>query len=90
MHNQFRGSSILEDGNKKMKVDYYLIAETKFFYEDKKPRITYGIEIALNNEEKESVSDITINENRALEILEVLQKNTVLPVHLHNVIEDLL
>lgn len=90
MQKQFRGSSFLKISDEEIKVDYYLIEETKFFYEDEKPRTTYGIEIVENDNESEIIKDITLDEEKAVDMIDIMKNNDVLPIHLHDVIEDLL
>lgn len=55
--------------------------------------ITYGIEIekrSLSQVEKSKVENITIDRNKAEEILEIIKNNEVTPVHLYDVMENFL
>lgn len=90
MERQFKGSSFITSDNETIKVDYYLIVDNKLYFDDKIPRNTYGIEIIENDNEKEIVNDISTDEDFITNIIEKLKTNAVLPVHLFDIIEDLL
>lgn len=90
MQKQYRGSNFLETSGKEIKLDYYLIEEEKIFFKDDKPRCTYGIEIIENEIESELVNDISLDKNITIDMIEKLKANEVFPVHLRDVIEDLL
>lgn len=90
MKRQFKGSSFITNNNETIKIDYYLIIDNKVYFNDIIPRKTYGIEIIENDNEKEIVNDISTDEDFITNIIEKLKTNAVLPVHLFDIIEDLL
>lgn len=74
---------------------YILEEEIEVENEEKKPEkhIEYGIEIEKQDEvrvEKSQVKEITTDQTRIDQIVKSLMKNSVTPVHLHDVIEDML
>ena len=90
MQREYRGSKIIKDCEEEIKVDYYLIADSKIFSDESSPRRTYGVEIVENDKECELVQDVSLDEDATLEIIDTLRRNEVLPIHLHDIIEDLL
>lgn len=91
MHRQYKNSCYLDIGeNQKIKFDYYIISESKVFLEEKTPRLTYGIEIIDNNNESRMVKDISTNEEKVIDIINILIRNVVSPIHLKDIIEDMI
>ena len=90
MQKIFRGRNIIKNGEKQLRLDYYLIEESKMYYNEENPRNSYGIEIIRDDKEIGIVKDITINKEVALEIIDKIVDNQVFPVHLLDVVEDLL
>ena len=90
MQREYRGSNILKGSESEIKIDYYLLTNQKILLDDLKPRYTYGIEIIENDIEKEYVEDVSVNQKIVINMIDKIRENGVLPVHLHDVIEDLL
>ena len=90
MHKQFRGSRYLNIGSKSIKLDYYLVEDKQIISGSPKPRNVYGIEIIKDDDQKEIIKDISINEERIINMIEIIKNNDVFPVHLHDVVEELL
>lgn len=85
----FVGKENLED----WELRYYILKEVKFYEEWKEEKMSYGIEIEkvkLDEVEKNSVEDITCNENTIKKMMNIIVKNQVLPVHLKDVVEDMI
>ena len=80
---------VLESTNVELK---YYILETE--HEDGDAKfIEYGIEIEKKDAtriEKSQISNITTNHTRIDFIVKTLMKNSVTPIHLHDVIVDML
>ena len=91
MFKEFFGSEKLEilDGNI-IDINYYLTKENVYFEELCRFEITYGIQIEIKDKEIELVRNITSDREKIYRILEIMKRNKVLPVHLHDVVEDLL
>lgn len=80
---------VLEDSDIELK---YFILETEKVINNKKIR-DYGIEIEKQDNtrtEKSRVSSITTDQTRIDYIVKTLMKNGVTPIHLYDVIEDIL
>lgn len=72
----------------------YYILEQKVFYEDLNEELTaYGLEIEKRDNtmtETSKIEDITCNKKEIDEITRMLKDNKVLPVHLNDVVLDML
>ena len=91
MQRQYQCSCFLKtDENEKLKFDYYIVSESKVFFNEEKPRFTYGIEIIDYNNKSEAISDISINKEEVIKMIDILAKNVVSPVHLKDIVEDML
>ena len=90
MQKQFRGSSCLNIDDKKINLDYYMLSELRMNCEEDEPRVTYGIEIVENDCESECISDVTVDENKAIFLIDILKDNNVFPAHLRDVVENML
>ncbi len=88
MNKQQIGEEIeFEDG-----VLTYFITKTDIFCEGKKYD-TYGIEVvkkSLSGIEKSNIEDVTISQERIVEIIDVVKRNKVAPIHLHDIMENFL
>ena len=70
---------------------YYILEDE--VEENSKRYVAYGIEIEKQDckrIEKSQVKDITTDQTRIDSIVKSLMKNNVTPIHLHDVIEDML
>ena len=70
----------------------YYILEEEVELESSK-HIGYGIEIEKQDNtrvEKSQIKDITTDQTKIYYIIKLLMKNSVTPIHLHDVIEDML
>ena len=70
----------------------YYILEEEVEVESSK-YVGYGIEIEKQDNlrvEKSQIKDITTDKKRIYYIVNLLMKNSVTPIHLHDVIEDIL
>ena len=63
--------------------DYFLLSEE---YGDRCE--SYGVEIALENGERERIRGVTLSQRRILLLLTLLMKNAVTPTTLRDVVED--
>lgn len=87
------GEDVNATDSRILKLKYYILKDELFYEEFNKSIVTYGIEIEkIENEAIESscVSNITCDSSKINEIGYVLRKNQVLPVHLRDVILDIL
>ncbi len=76
-----------------MKLKYYILEQEMFYDELKRNMIAYGIEIEkIENEtvETSSINNVTNDVQKINEIGHILKENVVLPVHLEDVILDIL
>lgn len=76
-----------------MKLKYYILEQEVFHDELKRNIIAYGIEVEkIENEkiESSSIYNVTSNVQKINEIGHILKENVVLPVHLEDVILDIL
>lgn len=76
-----------------MKLKYYILEQEMFYDELKRNMIAYGIEIEkIENEtvESSSINNVTNDVQKINEIGHILKENVVLPVHLEDVILDIL
>ena len=79
------------DSSSIMKLRYYILEDEIMV--DGKSLIEYGVEIEkLENQgiEKSQIASITTDQSRIDFIIKTLKKNSVTPVHLHDVIVDML
>ncbi len=65
----------------------YKCIEQKLFDEDIGNYITYGIEITDGNK---IVNDVSCNKDKANTIIKLLNQYQVSPIHLYEIIEDIL
>lgn len=82
----------LEDG-KFAKVEYYILKERIFYDELNIETVTYGIEIDKKDEDQlefDFLRDITTEEDEIKKLIKLIMKNKVMPVHLKDVMEDLI
>lgn len=94
MRKKFIGEKVLVlSENSFMNLKYFILTETKIFEEMNEKHICYGIEIESkrdNEVESKQALDITIDEDKIANICYILMKNKVTPIHLVDVISDLL
>ncbi|MBO5179035.1 MAG: hypothetical protein J6B87_01635 [Clostridia bacterium] len=70
----------------------YSLTEAEIELEGEK-YITYGIEVekqSLKQNEKSTINNISMNKARVKEIMKILERNEVTPVHLYDVMENFL
>ena len=68
-------------------MSYYKCIEQLFFDETIGNYITYGIEITEGNR---IISDISCNKERVNEIVRLINKHQVSPIHITDVLENLI
>lgn len=94
MGKSFIGKRYLALENKRIAMlKYFLLEDTKIVEETKESKNTYGICIEKwnnDNLEENSVRDITTEKENAKKIAECLMKNEVTPLHLKDIIVDML
>ena len=94
MNKSFIGAERLDlESNKIVELKYFILEETKIIEETGDSKKTYGIEIekwSESNVEKDFVNDITTEKEYALNITNCLIENKITPVHLKDVIVDML
>jgi hypothetical protein len=90
----FIGEERLALENKRIAtLKYFLLEEAKFVEETKESEKTYGIYVEKWNGElleTEIVKDITTKKENAMQITKCLKRNKVMPIHLKDVIVDML
>lgn len=90
----FIGEEYLALENKRIvELKYFLLEQSKINEETGENTITYGIEVEKWNGkklEKDFVNDITTEMEFAISITDSLKKNKIMPVHLKDVIVDML
>ncbi len=72
---------------------YFVLEQSKVFDETNDEMITYGLEIEKWNGssvEKDFVHDVTTEKEYALRILDSLRRNKITPIHLKDVLIDML
>ncbi len=72
---------------------YYVLEEKKFNEDFGREYVSFGIEVEkeeANDVETCKVSDITCDEEKIYSIVNTLTKNEVFPVHLNDVILDMM
>ena len=86
------GEESLDDkGETRLK--YFLLEESKYVEETSKNVKCYGIEaqkITKDNIEKNLVHDITTEKESAVSMVNILKNNKIMPIHLQDVIMDML
>ena len=94
MNKFFMGEEYLALENKRIvELKYFLLEQSKIVEETGESTISYGIEVEKrsgNNIEKDFVNDITTEKECAMSITNCLKKNKIMPVHLKDVIVDML
>ena len=94
MDKLFIGEERLALENKRIvELKYFLLEEAKFVEETKESEKTYGIYVEKRNGElleAEIVKDITTEKENAMQITKCLKRNKVTPIHLKDVIVDML
>ena len=90
----FIGEESLELENKRIvELKYFLLEEAKFVEETGESKKTYGICVEKWNKnelENDFVHDITTEKENALRITNCLKENKITPIHLKDVIIDML
>ena len=90
----FIGEEYLALENKRIvELKYFLLEQAKISDETGESIVSYGIEVEKwsgNNIEKDFVYDITTEKECAMNITNSLKKNKIMPVHLKDVIVDML
>lgn len=90
----FIGEECLALENKRIvELKYFLLEQSKFVEETGESTKSYGIEVEKwsgNKVEKDFVYDITTEKECAMSITNCLKKNRIMPVHLKDVIVDML
>lgn len=94
MNKFFIGKENLTLENQRIvELKYFVLEETKIIEETGESKKTYGIEVekwSESNVEKDFVNDITTEKEYALNITNCLKENQITPVHLKDVIVDIL
>lgn len=90
----FIGEEYLALENKRIAIlKYFLLEQAKISDETGKSVVSYGIEVEKwngNEIEKDFVNDITTEKTCAISITNCLKRNKIMPVHLKDVIVDML
>ena len=90
----FIGEEHLTLENKRVvELKYYVLKQEKFVEETGENKITYGIEVEKCSKpktEKEIVLDVTTKEENIMRITNCLKENKITPIHLKDVIVDML
>jgi hypothetical protein len=99
MDKQYCGYELLkgESGNK-IELQYYILKQSQLYLEICEVKIAYGIEIVKNeflenkdvSTEENSIEDITTNMYKIKDIIKTLKDNQVMPIHLKDVIENMI
>ncbi len=72
---------------------YFVLEESKKVEGTESDVSTYGLEVEKwngKNVERNFVSDVTTNKEYAVDVMDCLRKNKVMPIHLKDVIADML
>lgn len=80
------------DGGK-VELKYYILKQEKFYAELEKTYVTYGVQIEKNSShmvESDFVEDITCDSDKINDITCKLKENKVLPIHLKDIIIDMI
>ena len=86
------GEESLDDKGE-IKLKYFLLEESKYVEETSENVKCYGIEaqkITKDNIEKNLVHDITTEKESAVSMVNILKNNKIMPIHLQDVIMDML
>lgn len=90
----FMGEEYLALENKRIvELKYFVLEQSKIIEETGEKIVSYGIEVEKwsgKNLEKDFVYDITNEEDEIKRITNCLKKNKVTPVHLKDIIVDML
>ena len=90
----FIGEEYLTLENKRVvELKYFVLKQAKFVEETGENKISYGIEVEKCSKpktEKEFVLDITTKEEDIMRITNCLKENKITPIHLKDVIVDML
>ncbi len=76
-----------------IELKYYILKQELFYEDFGKKIITYGIEIEKIEKgiiESNSIKNVTCDNSKINEIGNILKENSVLPVHLKDIILDIL
>lgn len=87
------GEKLALSEKENLELKYYILTQNKFCAEMNRKINTYGIEIESFNQvfsEVSKVEDITTNRDEINSIVKLLQENAVTPIHLSEIIEDLI
>ena len=93
MLKELYGTSMLKYENKEEILEYYILSNNDENVVDMNKMQIYGIEIVKksdSSEEKSFVSDLTVNKEFVEEIAKKFKDNIVTPIHLYDVLEDIL
>ena len=94
MDRVFGGEEYLALENKRVAVLRYFVLEQSIILEETGDKITtYGLEVEKwmgTSLEKDFVSDVTTEIEKVTNIMDCLRKNKVMPVHLKEVLTDML
>ena len=90
----FIGEEYLALENKRIvELKYFLLEQSKYVEETGESTKSYGVDVEKwsgNKVEKDFVNDITTEMEFAISITDSLKKNKIMPVHLKDVIVDML
>lgn len=81
------------NNNQDAELRYYVLEEKRFNEDVGIEYISFGIEIQKEEDnivEESKVSDVTCDKEKIYSIVDILAKNEVFPVHLNDVIADML
>lgn len=94
MERLYIGEEYLALENKKMAVLRYFVLEQTKSVEDIEGKVsTYGFEvekISGKNVESNLINDVTTDKEYAVDLMDCLRKNKVTPIHLSDVLADML
>lgn len=91
MEKELKGKTLLKYDNKVETLEYYILKSSEKIVE--LDTFSYGIEVVKRNgneEETKTIKDLTVNKNFAEDVIEKLKNNLVTPIHLNDVLENLL
>ncbi len=94
MERLYIGEEYLALENKRVATLRYFVVEQSKSVEDNKEGIsTYGLEVEKwngKNVESGFVSDVTTDKEYAVDIMDCIRKNKVTPIHLKDIVVDML
>lgn len=94
MERLYIGEEYLALENKRVATLRYFVVEESKSVEASKDKInTYGLEVEKWNGKKvesDFVSDVTTDKEYAVDLMDYLRKNKVMPIHLKEIIVDML